>query len=315
MMRSAFDRTCASDGLGSKVWELVASGTMPCSRMRSPPMLRARELMGATVVATSSLSGSPVSSSCQPSAGADGRADAPGTGPRPAMRRRARRRAIARGARHDGRDMASSGALVDRGRYYNICNNVRSPLARPILRAMSATGSPTPPSPSGGRPAEPLGGRPGPAACPRPALDTPAAAARGRPVADRRPRHRRRARRALPPEGPVDHPVDGLPDARRAGGAGPRASRARARRSRGVPRAAGDRARPPPLLAAAARAGTSGRAEAAGLSAVLQDGRGFAMDLTHLTVSGLCAACARVRAVTMIPDASRPDDGLGYGCR
>ena len=28
-----------------------------------------------------------------------------------------------------------------------------------------------------------------------------------------------------------------------------------------------------------------------GLSAVLQEGRGFVMDLTHLTVSGLCEAC------------------------
>ena len=34
-----------------------------------------------------------------------------------------------------------------------------------------------------------------------------------------------------------------------------------------------------------------GPAEAAGLSAVLQEGRGFVMDLTHLTVSGLCEAC------------------------
>ena len=59
MMRSALARTWASDGAGSKVCELVASGTMPRSRMRSPPMLRAIELMGATVVATSSLSGSP----------------------------------------------------------------------------------------------------------------------------------------------------------------------------------------------------------------------------------------------------------------
>ena len=38
-----------------------------------------------------------------------------------------------------------------------------------------------------------------------------------------------------------------------------------------------------------------GPGEAAALSAVLQDGRGFVMDLTHLTVSGLCAACAADR--------------------
>jgi len=34
-----------------------------------------------------------------------------------------------------------------------------------------------------------------------------------------------------------------------------------------------------------------GPAEAAGLSAVLEGGRGFLMDLTHLTVSGLCSDC------------------------
>jgi len=43
------------------------------------------------------------------------------------------------------------------------------------------------------------------------------------------------------------------------------------------------------------RCGTSwdiGPAEAAGLSGVLADRRGFVMDLSHLTVSGLCAGCA-----------------------
>jgi Fur family ferric uptake transcriptional regulator len=36
-----------------------------------------------------------------------------------------------------------------------------------------------------------------------------------------------------------------------------------------------------------------GPTEAAGLSQALESGRGFRMDLSHLTVSGLCAACAQ----------------------
>ncbi len=35
-----------------------------------------------------------------------------------------------------------------------------------------------------------------------------------------------------------------------------------------------------------------GPGEAAGLAVALQDGRGFQMDLTHLTVSGVCGPCA-----------------------
>ncbi len=67
MIRSAFARVCASDGAGSKVCEFVASGMIPRRRIRSPPMFRAIELIGATVVATSSLSGPPVRVSCHPS--------------------------------------------------------------------------------------------------------------------------------------------------------------------------------------------------------------------------------------------------------
>ena len=46
------------------------------------------------------------------------------------------------------------------------------------------------------------------------------------------------------------------------------------------------------------RCGTTweiGAAEAAALSAVLMDGRGFAMDLSHMTVSGLCVGCETSR--------------------
>lgn len=35
-----------------------------------------------------------------------------------------------------------------------------------------------------------------------------------------------------------------------------------------------------------------GPVEAAGLAVALQDGRGFQMDLSHLTVSGVCRPCA-----------------------
>ena len=67
MIRSAFARVWASDGAGSNVCEFVASGISPRSRIRSPPIFRAIELIGATVVATSSLSDPPVRMSCQPS--------------------------------------------------------------------------------------------------------------------------------------------------------------------------------------------------------------------------------------------------------
>ena len=67
MIRSALARVWASDGAGSNVCEFVASGTIPRRRIRSPPMFRAIELIGATVVATSSLSDPPVSVSPQPS--------------------------------------------------------------------------------------------------------------------------------------------------------------------------------------------------------------------------------------------------------
>src|SRR5438045_425206 len=66
MIRSAFASVWASDGDGSNVCEFVASGMSPRRRIRSPPILRAIELIGATVVATSSLSAPPVSVSCQP---------------------------------------------------------------------------------------------------------------------------------------------------------------------------------------------------------------------------------------------------------
>src|SRR5829696_4155521 len=65
--RSASARICASEGAGSKVWELVPSGTIPRRSIRVPPTLRTIELIGATVVATFSLPLSPSDESVQPS--------------------------------------------------------------------------------------------------------------------------------------------------------------------------------------------------------------------------------------------------------
>ena len=55
-IRSASLSSPATLGSGSKVWLLVPSGTMPRTSTRSPPMLAAIEVMGETVVATSSFS-------------------------------------------------------------------------------------------------------------------------------------------------------------------------------------------------------------------------------------------------------------------
>ena len=49
---SAVVITSAADGDGSKVWELVPSGTMPTISARSPMMFAAMEVIGATVVTT-----------------------------------------------------------------------------------------------------------------------------------------------------------------------------------------------------------------------------------------------------------------------
>ncbi len=49
---SAVVMTSAADGGGSKVWELVPSGTMPTISARSPMMFAAIEVIGATVVTT-----------------------------------------------------------------------------------------------------------------------------------------------------------------------------------------------------------------------------------------------------------------------
>ena len=74
------------------------------------------------------------------------------------------------------------------------------------------------------------------AARPWPALDAAAAADPRRPRRDQRARDRQRDRRALPRARPRDDALDGLPDPRRARGAGLPASQPRRRWTGGVPR-------------------------------------------------------------------------------
>lgn len=52
---SAVLNSSTVEGDGSKVWELVPSGTMPMISARSPMMFAAIEVIGATVVTTRSL--------------------------------------------------------------------------------------------------------------------------------------------------------------------------------------------------------------------------------------------------------------------
>ena len=73
------------------------------------------------------------------------------------------------------------------------------------------------------------------------------AACSSRSCVDRRPRDRRGARRALPRSGLELHPLDRVPHAGRVRGDGPHPARPRRGRSRGVPRPAGHRPRPPAL--------------------------------------------------------------------
>ena len=56
---SAFSSSFAVCGGGSKVWLFVPSGTIPSTSARSPAMLAAMEVMGATVVAMVSRSADP----------------------------------------------------------------------------------------------------------------------------------------------------------------------------------------------------------------------------------------------------------------
>ena len=94
-------------------------------------------------------------------------------------------------------------------------------------------------------------------------------------------------------ERPLHHPVDRLPDARCAGGAGPGPARPRARWSGGVPRPARRRSTVTCTAPGVAAAGTSARPRRRACRSAPGSGRGFRMDLSHLTVSGLCAECAQ----------------------
>ena len=74
---------------------------------------------------------------------------------------------------------------------------------------------------------------------------------------------------------------------------GPRVAFPRPRRPRGVPCLAGQRARPSRLRSRAGRPGRSTATEARAMTESLARSRGFAVNLSHLTVSGLCADCRR----------------------
>ncbi len=63
---SAVESSSATLGLGSNVCELVPSGTIPVMSTRSPPMPAAMLVIGATVVATSSLPSSPLPAASAP---------------------------------------------------------------------------------------------------------------------------------------------------------------------------------------------------------------------------------------------------------
>src|SRR5512135_626934 len=52
MIRSALLRSLLSDGIGSKVWELIPSGMMPATSALSPATFSTMLVIGATVVTT-----------------------------------------------------------------------------------------------------------------------------------------------------------------------------------------------------------------------------------------------------------------------
>ena len=132
-MRSASAMTPATDGAGSKVWELTPSGTTPRSRMRVPPIFSAMLTMGETVATTFSAPSPPAAgeSESPPSdaqaaqtasansaaeisaartigAGADGR--------RPPLERLIGRRSPSRGRRFGSRGGARTAPDAARGR-------------------------------------------------------------------------------------------------------------------------------------------------------------------------------------------------------
>ena len=169
-----------------------------------------------------------------------------------------------------------------------------------------------------------MGRRPRPAARPRPALDTPAPDAHRGPVADRRPRDRRRAGRALPGDRPDDDPVDRLPHAGRPRGARAAPPQPRRRRPRGVPRPAGRRSTATCTASAAARPGRSARTRRP-RSSRRSNGRATSRWTSATSRSpGRCAGCLRrdcahdgdVDAPAACPTASivaRAGPGIGLG--
>lgn len=67
-IRSAAERSSATLGEGSKVWELVPSGTTPVTSASSPTTLDTMLVIGATVVTIRSFGPVGVTSGCRPQA-------------------------------------------------------------------------------------------------------------------------------------------------------------------------------------------------------------------------------------------------------
>ena len=144
--------------------------------------------------------------------------------------------------------------------------------------------------PSGAR--RRLGGCPRPVARARPALDAAATHADRGPVAVRRPRDRLRTGRALPrdrPRRPSPRPSTGRSTSSRSSACSATATAPTAARSSTSCR------RPSTATCTASIAGRPGRSrpdEAAALVASLERRRGFAVDVTHLSIAGRCADCS-----------------------
>ena len=175
-------------------------------------------------------------------------------------------------------------------------NNERSDQRTPILRPMANIGSPAPacsPWRQRGRcrsaAVEPDPRRP---ARPRPALDAAATPDPGRPRGDQRAHHRQRAGRAMSrraTQTPRPRPSTGPSTCSRSWATSATATRRRvARSSTSCPR-------PITATCSAARAsrpGSSARTSPAAIVRPIERRFSFTADVGHLTITGLCAACA-----------------------
>ena len=175
-------------------------------------------------------------------------------------------------------------SVADAPRYCNTWQLHDACVRRGMLRRMTPNGS------YGRKPATDWSSVRDQPASTRPALDAATPDLDRRPVADRRARHRGRADRALPGGRSDDDPFDRLPDARRPRGAGP------VRHSHGADGREEFHVQPVAShghlhCVDAARPGRSRPTRPRRSSSPLALRRGFAVDLSHLSIAGRCA-CA-----------------------